>query len=176
MSSTIEITIPTQLIDSFFFETGSVAIDHKRVKVWSEPDVFRLFPYELAFFQGLESYQPWLDAGKHIPVLLEKWKRIEGECGEFFAERKTKLTVEPMKEGISLFLTMLYWMHHQPVILQNWQQLVEPLAIKPVNVIERLTFIRQRPASYHAFIQLSELFLELEKQYATSNIKNRLRQ
>ena len=171
MSSIIEITIPSELKYFLFFSEESTSIDKDKVKEWMKPSTVTNFPYELAFFQGIEAYQPWLYAEKHIPELLRHWKSIDGKCEKLFSNRETKLTREPMKEGIALFFTVLYWIHHKPVVLQDWNHIVDELSIKPVNLVERLTFIIQRPASYHAFVQLNELFRELEKHYAKNKIK-----
>lgn len=175
MSSIVEITIPSELKYFLFFSENSISIDKDKVKEWMKPSAFTNFPYELAFFRGIEAYRPWLYAEKHIPELLRHWKSIDGECEKLFSNRKTKLTLEPMKEGIALFFVMLYWIHNKPVMLQDWDHIVAELSIKPVNLVERLTFIIQRPTTYHAFVQLNELFLELEKHYAKSKIKKTTR-
>lgn len=166
-----QLTVPTELESSLFFKENSVSIDLNEWKEWKEISSFAAFPYDCVFYSGIEGYHPWDDYEKHISYLLSEWKKINEECQMLFSERKTKQALEPMKEGIALFLTFLYWIHDEPVQLKGWEEQVKKLSIQPVNLVERLTFIIQRPALYHSYIQLSELFRELEKHYAKSRIK-----
>ncbi len=171
MSSNVQLHVPAELKFALFFSEQSVMIDVNELKAWKKPYTFTQFPYDFAFFQGIEAYQPWAYAEKHVSVLLTEWKAIELECQTLFSERKAKMTLEPMKEGLSLFFTLIYWIHKKPVELAEWEGKVNELPIKPVNVVERLAFIVRRPTLYHSFIQLSELFHELEKHYVKSTIK-----
>ena len=176
MSIDIQLPVPSELKLSLFFSEESVKINQNEVKVWNEARSFTTFPYDFAFFNGIEAYHPWEHAEKHVPFLLNEWKKMNVTCQNLFSERKTKQTLAPMTEGIALFFTMIFWIHNQPVQLKDWEHILNRLAIKPVNLIERLSFIVQRPALYHSFIQLSELFHELEKHYVKSRIKKSPRQ
>ncbi|MFD6441099.1 YpoC family protein [Peribacillus sp. NPDC060186] len=128
-------------------------------------------PYELLFYNKVESYLPWKDGAGHVPELLKKWKEIEAECGLLFSKRKAGQALEPMKQGIGLFLSAVYWMHGVPVVLNDWQGQVKDFTNIPVNLVERLSFILARPAFFHSYRQLSELFREFEKQYVKSRMK-----
>lgn len=176
MSSIIKVHVPRQLEFALFFPESTVSMDLNEMKEWKHPHTFTAFPYDFAFFQGVEAYRPWEDSEKYAPILLKEWKKIKTECQTLFSERKTKQTLEPMKEGIALFFTFIYWIHNRPVELREWNQIVDVLPIKPVNLVERLAFIIQRPALYHSFVQLSELFHEVEKHYVKSIIKKSPRQ
>lgn len=171
MSSIVQLPVPPELKFALFFSEQSVNMDINEMKEWKKPNTYTVFPYDFAYYQGMEAYQPWKYAEKHTAYLLSEWKEIESKCQNLFSERKTKLTLEPMKEGIALFFTFIYWIHNRPVELSEWKQTVNELSIKPVNLIERLAFIVQRPGIYHSFVQLSELFRELEKHYVKSMIK-----
>lgn len=176
MSSFIEIRIPPELQNSLFFAEESISIDMDKIKEWTEPSTFTHFFYELVFYQRIDAYKPWMQSKTHISGLFKKWEEIKRECEALFSKRKAKETRKPMKEGIALFLTILFWTHHKPVLLKDWNHAVKELKIKPVNLVERFNFIIQRPSVFHSYIQLSELFLELEKQYEKSKVqKNRLR-
>ena len=176
MSTDVQLIVPSELRFALFFSEESVRINQNEVKVWNEASSCTTFPYDFVYFHGIEAYHPWEYAEKHVPFLLNEWKKIDVECQNLFSERKTKQALEPMKEGIALFFTLIFWIHSQPVQLKDWEHIVNQLAIKPVNLVERLSFIVQRPALYHSFIQLSELFRELEKHYVKSMIKKSPRQ
>lgn len=171
MSSNVKLHVPLELKSILFFPEESISIDYHKMKEWNELSSFTIFPYDFAFYHGMEVYHPWEHVEKHMSFLFTEWKKIEVECQQLFSERKTKQALEPMKEGIALFFTLVFWIHKLPVQLKEWESKVNKLPIKPVNLVERLTFIVQRPALYHSFIQLSELFRELEKHYVSSIIK-----
>ena len=44
------------------------------------------------------------------------------------------------------------------------------LKIKPINIRERLDYIIQNPNKFHSFIQLSELFVEMEKLFRKQQV------
>ncbi len=176
MSLHMQLIVPAELKDPLFFSGESVNIDQNELQDWKELSSFVTFPYDVAFYHGIEVYHPWEHTEKHLSALLAEWKKIDVECQKHFSERKTKKALEPMTEGIALFFTLLFWIHNQPVQLKGWEDKVIQLTIKPVNLVERLTFIVQRPSLYHSFIQLSELFRELEKHYVKSLIKKSPRQ
>lgn len=176
MSGTNRLRVPIELKCSLFFSETEIIVPVQEIQKWGKIDRCIIFPYDIAFFAGIEAYKPWEHVHKHIPDLLGNWKEIEESCRTYFTERQAKRALEPMKEGIALLFMMLFWVHGRPVYLQDWPLHVDTLDIKPVNAVERLTFIMQGPARYHAFVQLSELFRELEKHYVKNQIKNRLRQ
>lgn len=171
MSSHVQLSVPTPLQCTLFFAGESVTRTVYDYKEWQEVSSFTLFPYDFAYFHGLDGYHPWEHIEKHMSFLLNEWKKIDTDCQKLFSERKAKQALKPMKEGIALFFTLMFWIHHQPVQLHDWEQKVKEFPIKPVNLVERLTFIVERPTLYHSFIQLGELFHELEKHYAKSMIK-----
>ena len=76
-----------------------------KCKEWKEPEFVYIFPYDFAFYHGIEVYHPWEHSEKHVSFLFNEWKKIEIECQQLFSERKTKQALEPMKEGIALFFT-----------------------------------------------------------------------
>jgi hypothetical protein len=98
-----------------------------------------------------------------ISKLLRRWKEIKGLLEVHFENRETDKILIPMEEGIEIFLNLLFltnddeWNKDETAIIG--------LQYKPINVMERISFINKRPTLYHSFIQLSELFTEQEKQY-----------
>ena len=104
---------------ALFFSEESVRINQNEVQEWNEASSYTTFPYDFAFYHGIEAYHPWEHAEKHVPFLLNEWKKIDVECQNHFSERKTKQALEPMKEGIALFFTLIFWIHNQPVQLKD---------------------------------------------------------
>lgn len=171
MSLYEQLPVPIELTSTLFFKENTVAINQNEWKEWKELSSFTAFPYDFVYYHGIEGYHPWNESEKHVSHLLSEWKKIDVQCQKLFSERKTKQALDPMKEGIALFFTFLFWIHNQPVQLKEWEEKVKQLPVQPVNLVERLTFIIQRPALYHSYIQLSELFREQEKHYVKSRIK-----
>jgi hypothetical protein len=95
---------------------------------------------------------------------FQDWKIIEEQLVELFKIREKKETVELMDKGLSLFYEALYVVNGQEISYD--EAFIGGLIYKPINVEERMNFIKLRRGSFHSFIQLGELFKELEKQYA----------
>jgi len=72
-------------------------------------------------------------------------------------------TDQSMIKGISLLFLMLFWVNRRPVNVAEWKGRLPELEIKPLNVEERLSFIIKKPGAYFSYIQLEELFIELNK-------------
>ena len=160
MSDTV-FPIPKELRDPFFFSGDLVKIDENHVKP-CEP----FFAYELLYYNGRGADSPpWLVQGSWVKDILMEWKKEEEYLNVLFKGRSKGIS-ESMRKSIARFYVLLYWSNKHPVRLENWQSSIEHFSLKPVNVIERLTFIRNNPALYHSFIQLSQLFEEQHKQYA----------
>ncbi|MFD2445822.1 YpoC family protein [Bacillus sp. CGMCC 1.16607] len=99
----------------------------------------------------------------HILLLLDQWSELKLKLIQLFENRDRKNTLGPMQEGIDLFLNFLSWSND--IVRDDLSMNYSALHWKPVNVNERLEFIKQRPNLYHSFIQLVELMSEQEKQY-----------
>lgn len=99
-----------------------------------------------------------------IPVLLVEWQNIKEELDILFAKRENALVKPLMDKGISLFLQFIQLANGVPVDLLNGIE-TNQIAIKPVNLSDRLEFIIKKPTLYHSYIQLSELIVEMTKHY-----------
>ncbi len=76
-----------------------------------------------------------------------------------------------MEESITAFLSFLYAVNDKhPKNKEELNKELDSLQYKPINVKERLEFIMKKPHQYHSFIQLTELFHELEKLNAKKQI------
>lgn len=101
---------------------------------------------------------------RHLEEVFKQWNDEKDKIATSFRERNKQATLEPMKKQIANFLDALFEMNN----LNSDDKVVEQidkLEIKPINSKERLTFMIGSPNHYHSYIQLSQLFEELEKQY-----------
>ena len=48
------------------------------------------------------------------------------------------------------------------------------LKVQPVNFMERYSFIIKKPSNYHSYIQLAQLYIEIEKLYVKMITKSPL--
>ncbi|WP_226672893.1 YpoC family protein [Rossellomorea aquimaris] len=161
MSTTV-FNIPRELRDSFFFSNDDkLKIDESQFEPCNP-----LFAFEILYYNG-ESVNPmpWTVQGAWAKDIIREWKKEEVHIKALFKSR-SKNVLESMRKSIGGFYLLLYWTNKQPVNLNNWETRVERFSLKPVNVVERLTFIRGNPALYHSYIQLVQLFEEQHKQYA----------
>ncbi|WP_410981980.1 YpoC family protein [Bacillus cereus] len=160
------------------------------------PDEFQCSPFferniskvtydtDLSFEKLLESiyflfdiekcYEPWSKIEKTIPAVLNVWKVKKEDISILFRDRKRKEASEPMIRFAAHLLSILYWLNGQPVSgLKNMKDKVDELQIKPINFIERYSFITEQPNHYHSYIQLGQLYVEVEKLYAKKIIQKK---
>ncbi|WP_428908902.1 YpoC family protein [Niallia sp. Krafla_26] len=107
--------------------------------------------------------QPWTLPNETVPFLFSEWNHLKMELQEGFTKRDLSRTEIPMKKGIELFLKALYWSNLQSV--NDNMDSMDRLTVKPINIRERLAYIIKTPNKFHSFIQLSELFVEMEKLF-----------
>ena len=129
--------------------------------------------YDAALVQGHYTMKPWDRPEDSLPILFAEWNQLKEELHERFAKREQKLIVEPMKKGIGFFLEVLHWSNYSPVSLENVKG--DRLKIKPVNLQERMDFIFTYPNKYHSYVQLSELFIEMEKMFRKQQAIHRVK-
>lgn len=157
-------TIPEELQHPLFFPTGEIS--------WEKDDerdmnMSRPFIYDCAFFVGVNSLTPWTRIEVAIPALLQEWEELKEPLRNHLSRRNKIEAASLMRLGTAFFLEFLYWSNGQPVRLYP-QISYHELQISPVNIKERLDFIIARQNTYHSFMQLVELFTEMEKIYAKS--------
>ncbi|WP_338451827.1 hypothetical protein R4Z09_08140 [Niallia oryzisoli] len=126
------------------------------------------FLYDAAYFHGYETLKPWEISARTVPAILAIWSSVKAELHEKFSLRDQAAAIEPMKKGIGLFLEILYWSNQSPVLWKLNKTVL--LDSKPVNWEERLNFIVTYLNKYHSYIQLTELFSEMEKLFIKHKI------
>ncbi len=161
----------------------------KMEQVVQIPDEFRCIPFfegdidkiiyhtDQSFVQLLEGhyflfdiekqYEPWNEIEMSIPAVLDIWKDKKEDISIFFRNRKRKEARKPMIHFAAHLLSILYWLNGQPVSgLKDIKNNIDELQIKPINFMERYSFIIEQPNHYHSYIQLAQLYVEIEKLYA----------
>ena len=162
--------LPVELDVPFFYPEGIVQ--------WEDPVSLKVFQdtpfiYEARFYTGRSAIQPWENPEEVTPLLLQEWGTLKTSLTELFNSRDGVAIRLPMKRAIAFYIEFLHWTNGVPV---RFPLNFITLKSKPVNCQERLDFITSRPALYHSFIQLSELFTEQEKRFVKNiALKNRMK-
>ncbi|PLT28367.1 YpoC family protein [Peribacillus deserti] len=169
------LTTPDILIDSIF-SAEKIELSRAEISVWTkELLVHHYFPYDTCFYNGIECFTPWNHADSVIPDLISVWGSERKTLDDFFSNRQSQKALIHMKRAISLWISALFWLNGRPAGIQNWPKLVSELTLLPINAVERLSFVLERPALFHSYKQLTILFNELEKMfYKELAIKKRL--
>jgi len=123
-------------------------------------------PYLKEYFD----YLPVNNQAEDMSLLLAEWKKTRAELENLYHERNQKSTLNGMQKGIILFVHFLFYTNNQSIDPDGKSISLEDLEVKPVNLVERLTFIVSRPTLFHSYRQLCELVTEQEKLYARSQI------
>ncbi len=103
---------------------------------------------------------------EEIDQFFSLWEEEKEKLAEYFRLRDYQTALEPMLKQIESFMTCLFLINNQTISsINSALEEIEKLPIKPLNSKERLSFLLERPSHYHSFIQLSELFTELQKLF-----------
>ncbi|MBM7604387.1 hypothetical protein JOC75_002390 [Metabacillus crassostreae] len=132
------------------------------------------FYYDILFnINQASSYKPWKTPTFVLQEIFELQHSLMNQIKEGFRSRKPNKDL--LIKLLSLFIISLFWLNKQPVKSLDIKGMeIDKLLRKPVNCEERLTFILKKPTQYHAFIQLEQLFIELEKIYAKAVVLKQL--
>jgi hypothetical protein len=99
---------------------------------------------------------------------FEDFYREEGTIAAYFRNRENDKAKPLMVLHLSRLLQVLFWINER--LCPHLECVIEKaagLARSPVNASERIAFIFSHPNHFQAFIQLKELFRELEKKCLT---------
>jgi hypothetical protein len=149
-----------------FYSTGKsftcndhyVELEHK---VKAEP-----FYFDMLYLVGEKLTEiPWEQSERSIPIVFKQWKELKSQLQEGFTQRKSsKHNESALIHALSLFIVCLFWTNETHVKgLHVKNMMISDLILKPVNCEERLAFVIDKTTQYHSFVQLQQLFDELEK-------------
>lgn len=128
------------------------------------------FYFDLADCYCLNGIKPWEKPEEFIPRLMDLYKnRLSKKLFKLFSDRNRKEAKEQMIWSISYFLDVLFWANGKAVkSLRDIEDGIANLSVKPINARERLGFVMASPGQYHSYVQLNELFIEMEKLFIKS--------
>ncbi|WP_181348315.1 YpoC family protein [Thalassobacillus sp. CUG 92003] len=109
-------------------------------------------------------------------TFIEQWKWEHENISAYYHHRQYQDAVPPMNKHLVQFHHALYNLNEQAYT--ETAELSDDLAgfdYAPLNVKERLEFISEQPHQYYAYIQLNELFKELEKLVAKANVQREIK-
>lgn len=160
------IAIPDLFFRHPFFGNREREILYDETSSFTEIMQQAYFVYDIAAVQLLGLYKPWENPEEAVSAVLSLWKETKQEIALLLRQRKRGEARGPMIHFTAHFLSILHWMNGVRVSsLQNVEQSMCHLQVKPINAGERILFILEGPDHYHSFIQLSQLYEEVEKQF-----------
>ncbi len=126
------------------------------------------FWQETLFYTKNGGVQPWKnDAQKACRKLTKQMTAILSAMEtKFRAHEKPDFYLT--QDALGIFLSVLFWSNQQPVRLDNLNEALSKLLIKPLNIEERLEYCLTRAHTFPGFKQLNELLLEQRKLIAKS--------
>ncbi|MBW7649535.1 YpoC family protein [Anoxybacillus sp. ST4] len=151
--------VPHTFQHPLFFTTNFVAVP----PLQPFPLMMKHVPF---YYDMTQEEKPWQQKEQAIPAIFSLWEEEKKDLIPLFAARQPKQAKDAMVRGLSYFLCALCWLNGRAVNNVNgWEKEVESLLLRPLNVVDRLSFIFARPALHHSFVQLDELFIELTKLF-----------
>ncbi|OXS80246.1 YpoC family protein [Domibacillus enclensis] len=126
------------------------------------------YPY---FRYELNGEKPWEQEKNGLPLLQEAWEQAVKQLEEKQLAR-SKDVKEEVDTLLALFFMALFWANNQPAAPVLWMEKEPDLMVKPINFLERFTYIDSRPYTYMAYRQLIELMTELKKASAVQLLKS----
>ncbi|GAB6417780.1 hypothetical protein bcgnr5390_34020 [Bacillus luti] len=160
------IEIPKEFRYVPFFKEGVNSIAYNIEQSFEEIIQNTYFIFDIE-----RQYEPWNEIEKSIPTMLNVWKNKHEEIATLFRNRKKQEAESPMILFAAHLLSILYWLNEQPVhSLNDIENDVNKLGVQPVNFMERYSFIIKKPSNYHSYIQLAQLYIEIEKLHVKKMI------
>lgn len=117
--------------------------------------------------EGVVMDKPGENPETHIAQLLQNWGMLQTEIKALFDKRNKHNVTASMEKGIEYFIEYMFLTNELPDLSANQATIdYNSLILKPINITERLHFLKLRPNIYPSFVQLTELFEEQQKHYA----------
>jgi len=157
MNKSFKVTVPVH-IKRYFLTQDSLLIEMNSIMNVKEILKSKPFLYDL-----LENppIKPWEEWETTIPILLEEWKEKREIISLTFQNRKGKANRDQMLYSIGLYVLFIHWLNNLPFKEESFSN----FTYQPMNLDDRILFIKQKPQQYHSFIQLQQLFQETEKLF-----------
>ncbi|MBM7661290.1 hypothetical protein JOC85_002062 [Bacillus mesophilus] len=172
MGKQLNVNIPTPFLHPLFFKESGQEFELHDESLETLVDL--PFIYDIAHCLSIETNKPWEEREQTVAYLLSRWFESKNLLRELFGNRRRNEAKPIMSTNIAAFIMALNWTNKKPVTtLTNWKDALGTLEIKPVNCLERLEYIINSPDHYHSYLQLVELFEELNKQYQLSIMKEK---
>ncbi|MBM6644721.1 YpoC family protein [Bacillus sp. RIT 809] len=160
------IEIPKEFRCVPFFKESANSITYRTDQSFEEIIQNTYFIFDIE-----RQYEPWNEIETSIPAVLNIWKSKHEEIATLFRNRKKQEAEGPMILFAAHVLSVIYWLNEQPVYSLNGMQVnTNKLEVQPVNFMERYSFIIKKPSNYHSYIQLAQLYIEIEKLYVKKMI------
>jgi hypothetical protein len=131
------------------------------------PDSVSSYPY---FLYELNGEKPWEWEKSGLPLLESAWNEMEKALDEKQRDRNKDVKKE-VDALLAMFFMALFWTNGQPSAPVLWKEKEANFVVKPINFLERFTYIDSRPYTYMAYRQLIELMTELKKAAAVYAIR-----
>ncbi|MGG0303966.1 YpoC family protein [Bacillus albus] len=160
------IEIPKEFRCLPFFKASILSVAYYTEQPFEEIIQNTYFIYDME-----RQYEPWNEIENSIPVLLNVWKSKHEDIATLFRNRNKLEAEGPMILFAAHLLSIVYWLNEQPVhSLNEMEDYTSKLEVQPVNFMERYSFIIKKPNNYHSYIQLAQLYIEIEKLYVKKMI------
>lgn len=160
------IEIPREFRCLPFFKESINSIEYHTEQSFEEIIQKNYFIFDIE-----KQYEPWNEIENSIPVMLNVWKNKHEDIATLFRNRKKQEAEGPMIRFAAHLLSIVYWLNEQPVhSLNEIEDYTNKLEVQPVNFMERYSFIIKKPNNYHSYIQLVQLYIEIEKLYVKKMI------
>ncbi|WP_102345811.1 YpoC family protein [Bacillus sp. Marseille-P3661] len=175
MPQETELIIPDAFLYKPFYEPNCVIQLQKGNSIEDDISCYPFF-YDILYSLEATAHQhnPWGKIDYYAPIIFQKWLSEKDLIAAFFRNRDKANASQPMIQHIANMIDIIYWINGRPITsLDNITVELQELSIKPINCQERIEFLLDNPVHYHAFIQLSELYVEIRKQYEKVLLKMR---
>ncbi|MGY3715011.1 YpoC family protein [Sutcliffiella cohnii] len=153
----MDITVPTSFQREPFYKTGDTITTSEQ---WNG-----LFIDLPSFYFNITKQQSNINS-EWLIKLFEEWKVEKRKVQTLFKEKNGEYISNVMRKFIAHFTEVLFWINDEVILdLHVLGDSISLFKWQPINSSERLEYIIAHYKKYHAWIQLSELYTELEKLY-----------
>ncbi|MFC5714263.1 YpoC family protein [Thalassorhabdus alkalitolerans] len=170
-----DVPVPDPYCEAPFYSSSVTEVISLSVPI---EEGIRKYPFyaEIRSIYRPVDHKPWTEVEKYVSFLLQEWKQEKGKLAALYQERKRAEASPFMVKQLANLISALWWANEKPVpsakpsILSKES---ERLHIKPFNIEDRLAFVFEAPDHHASFVQLKEMFDELEKRFKVSLLKTK---